>query len=105
MTKLDMIRGDTFSFDVVVSDDSGPVNLTSGLLIFTLKNKYSDPDISAIAQKKSSSNGIIITNALAGKATVTLAPLDTRNLGDSWTILVWDLELILGGNVYTVDSG
>lgn len=105
MSRLRMIRGDTFSFSATVTDSNGVVNLTGKSLIFTLKTAYSDADVNAIAQKKSSTGGIVITDAPNGLATITLLPADTRTLGDEFQVLVWDLQLIDGSNVYTVASG
>lgn len=106
MSQLSMVRGDTLIFDVAVVDKAGaPVNITGKTLIFTVKARYSDADNAAIAQKKTPSSGITITNGAGGLATVTLQPADTRNLTDQWQTLVWDLQLVDGTNVYTVASG
>lgn len=105
MAKLKMTHGDTFSFDATIKDNDGPVNLSGGLLIFTVKSKYIDADVAAVAQKKSPSHGIVVTDAPNGKCTVTLSPTDTEGLINAWTQYVWDLQLVSGGNVYTVAQG
>lgn len=105
-TRLSMVRGDTFSFNVTITDSTNlAVSLVGKTLIFTLKKALSDSDANAVAQKRSPSSGITITNASQGKATVTISPADTRTLTDVWQALVWDLQMVDGTNVYTVASG
>jgi hypothetical protein len=102
-----MTRGDTFVIDVAITDKNGVVDLTGKSLIFTLKSKVSDADNAAVAQKKSAgSAGIVISSPFnAGLATITLLPADTRGLSDNWQLLLWDLQLVDGSNIYTVATG
>lgn len=105
MSRLSMTRGDTFRIDVVVSDKNGVVNLTGMSLIATFKKKVTDADNVAVAQKKTSTGGIVVTDAAAGEATITLLPGDTSTLTAVWTLLQWDIQLVDGSSVYTVASG
>lgn len=83
---LTIYRGDAVSFDVTLELDNAPINLDDYLVFFTIKQKKTDPDESAVARKNSdsppsgSSGGITVVNANAGKARVVLLHNDTKDL-------------------------
>ena len=96
---LKMYRGDTTSFTVTCSDDEGGVlDITGAVLWFTAKNNPTDTDAQAVFQHYSPSNGIVLTDAANGIATITMAESDTSGL-DGDTTLYWDVQCVdaLGG--------
>ena len=100
-----MTRGDTVSFSIAVTLSGAPFDLSSCSLWFTAKNKFTDLDNAAVFQK-TIGNGIVVTNAVQGLATVTILPADTNSLSLIKTILFWDLQLKdSSNNIYTINSG
>ena len=121
--RLTMARGDTwtYAFQVVrdvatgflytvklplrVPRGSVPVDITSAKLEVTLKRFASDNDAQAVARLSSPSSGVVFTNATSGIATATMAASNTVGFPDTATKLVYDIQLILGGVVTTVEIG
>lgn len=101
-----LIRGDSNIFTVTVTDQDGAaMNLTGAKLFFTAKYSRSDTDAEAIFQKSSPSNGIEITSAAGGLATVTITTMDTYNLTEN-IAAYYDLQVKdSSGRVFTATRG
>lgn len=101
-----MYRGDTADFDLVVTQNGSPVNLTGSTLRFTAKRRVTDGDADAIFSKSSASaTEIEITDAVNGLATVHGLPADTAGLAGK-TKLFYDVQVTDSlGRVYTLDYG
>lgn len=66
---FDVVQGDSFSVDVTYSDSSGPVDLDGYSILFTVRN---EPGGRILCGELSVGNGISVTDAAAGKFTVTV---------------------------------
>jgi hypothetical protein len=96
-------RGDDLTLDVaLVNDDGTPADITGFGFTFTVKRSITDLDLDAVWQG-SLGSGVAIVDAVAGTALVS-AP---ANATAAWPIgtLLWDLQVIAGGEVHTIDSG
>lgn len=107
--KLKMTRGDTPSWQgqVVDPDNSDlPKDITGCTLTFTAKRDVDDADSAAVIQK-TVGNGITLPPGNhAGIFTLgPLLPADTQSLPNENIGLVFDIEMVLGGNVSTVAKG
>jgi hypothetical protein len=91
--ELEMFRGDDESFDIVVTKDGAPVDLTGAALTFTAKRRLSDADAAAVVQKDSTAGGIAIVDAAQGLARIDIAAGDTATL-TSDERLAWDLQVL-----------
>lgn len=101
---LEMIRGDTLTMQIRVSDeDDSYLNLTSAAIIFMAKENITDDDLDAKIAK-SVGSGITIDEATNGLFTVVLSPSDTEDL-DAGNYY-YDIEVTdASSNVYTVMIG
>jgi hypothetical protein len=85
---VSIYRGDAVTFDLEVTLGGSAVNLNDYLAFWTVKGKLTDPDSKAFIRKNSDSlpdpssgvGGITVTDAAAGKMSVTLYHKDTRSL-------------------------
>jgi hypothetical protein len=108
---LTVFRGDTYSFNITVQNNSAPVDLTGAVLIMTAKYRYQDVDANAVFQLKSSGTydttkgSITVTTPLAGQASVILLPPATLPLAPHLVNLVYDIQMVQGGNTYTIVAG
>ena len=94
---ITMMRGDTLSFGVVVSDQAGqPLDLDTAFM--TCKKNFTDEE--PIFQK-SLEDGI--TKDSDGKYVVRVAPNDTKDVEAG--IYFYDLQIGANGDVYTVLRG
>ncbi len=94
-TPLEMVRVNTFSFDVVITENSEPINLTGGTLYFTAKWTPLDADASAVFQLTSSpAAGITVLSAVNGTANITIPKTATSTLPYHDTLLDYDLKFI-----------
>jgi hypothetical protein len=76
--KLSIVRDKTAIYYMdVLNADGTPMDLLSGVLYFHASNGDFSID------KSSPSNGILITSAVGGLATLTISPADTVTLGSS----------------------
>lgn len=95
MSYLAVIRGDDEALLVTLTEADGatPVPLDGCTLWFTAKARLIDPDTAAIIAKSSApGQGITITDAPAGEATIELTPNDTAALQ---SVALWaDLQLM-----------
>lgn len=106
VTNLLMTRGDTFTFNLTVTQSGAAFNLSGVTLRMTAKWSYADADNAAVFTARSPSNGIVITNAGGGLATVTLAPAMTSGLPPAQVNLYYDIQVTDGsGNIYTIAAG
>ena len=92
---LEMIRGDTMSFDLELTDLNGA---TVSSIYFTVKKKATD---TTNVFQKSLSSGITSTGDDTYR--VRVAPADT--IGVAAGKYVYDLQIELGSDVYTVLMG
>lgn len=92
-------QGDTLPLDFLVLDyDGNPQDLTSA----TIRWAMSDPDeMDTPILEKSEGSGITVTDATAGRCTVTVpaGELDTPGT------YVHELEITIGGATYTYGQG
>lgn len=108
MPERQMYRGDSFVFDVQVKQPTGAaIDITGWTMWFTAKRYVSDPDNQAvIRQDNGALAGIVFTDAVNGKAEVTVAPIATRQFPDVEDVLVYDVQVKdLLGHVFTVEFG
>ena len=92
---LNMIRGDSFSFDVALSDLDGD---TVSSIYFTAKKKATDE---TPVFQKSLENGITLTEGTTYR--VRVAPEDTGGVASGK--YVYDLQIGVGSDIYTVLMG
>lgn len=94
---MSMVRGDTYSFDLIVRDID-PESIET--IYFTVKKRATDPDSEAVFQK-SFENGI----ELIGERTyrVRVAPQDTDNVAAKK--YVYDIQFRINNDVYTMVTG
>lgn len=100
---LSMYRGNTKAFNVTVTQNGITYDLdnAAGLYFTARTDAGAEPLFS-----KSLSDGITITNAAGGLATITLAPADTAGLPSRPVTLKVDLELETdSGAIHTVYYG
>lgn len=99
--------GTTFPFDITVTQDDSPVNLTGKKLILKAKYRKSDADADAVLSLSTDSGqGIEITDAAGGVARATITPAMVAELPPGMeTRLYYDIRLIDGENPYVVASG
>lgn len=103
---LRMVRGDTISFNISIVLNGLPVDITNGVLRMTAKWSVTDEDADAIFTKTSTPvDGIVITDAVNGLATITLSPADTINLPDHTVTVPYDVQLDILGAIFTVLLG
>lgn len=107
--KLKMTRGDTASWQGQVKDPDNqylPKDITGCTLTWTVKRDVEDADSQAVFQK-TVGNGIILpVGNHAGIFTLgPLAPADTQGLPNEKVGLVFDVQMVLGGNTSTVAKG
>lgn len=94
--KIELIRGDTFEFDVQISDIED--NVVSSIY-FSCKQKISD---TSYAFQKSFGNGI--TDSGNNRYHVRVVPGDTKNLDPG--LYIYDLQVGLNGeDAFTVLKG
>lgn len=105
MPNFTIILGRTVYLTGTIISGNTPLDITSAVLRFTAKNYYTDPDTEAIIVKTSPSNGITILDGPTGQYLVTINPSDTNGLAEVTTILVYDVQVTLNKNVYSVVTG
>ena len=95
--KLTLTRGDSEAFDLEAPD----YNFTGGTLFFTIKsaeyiNTDTDTDTAALLKKEFTS----FTDPPAGKATLTLDPIDTDDIIPG--TYKYDVQLKVGSTITTI---
>lgn len=99
---IEVHQGDDFTFEVPVLDgeNGAPLDLTGAALRWLLAAAATDTV--PLIEKTVSGGGVTITDSAGGLVVVTLAPADTASLNG---IFHHELEVILGGRIYTVMTG
>lgn len=104
---LDMFRGDTAAWDVLVTRNGSPTDLAGGVLTFSARRNYASP----ILFQRTSAPGDGVTFALQsgatlGQATVELHAADTTQLSNQLETLVYDVHFrSASGDEWTVAWG
>ncbi len=102
---LNMFRGDTFAFDIQVTQDGLPVDISFAQLTFAAKRAYLDAT-PVFVKTSFPPNGINFIDPVNGRARVTIAPADTEDLVNLSEPLVADLRMKdSNSQVTTVASG
>jgi len=102
MSQLYALKGTLATFNVVVARNGSPVNLAGVGLTFQARNvSPSGP----IVLSKSIGSGIVVTNAAAGQAALTLQASDTASLPAEQMFLYYQLILDTGLGPELVDDG
>lgn len=90
---LNAHRGDDEEYAITVTGtDGGPFDLTNCAVQFTAKRRLRDPDEDAVIIKDLD-DGIEVTNASGGLATLRLASADTVGLPAQRTSLYYDIQV------------
>ncbi len=111
MAEYEMWRGDTFELDLVVTRQDPvtklyrPVNLAGAKLWITAKFNLEDTDDNAVFQASTTSGGIVITDAAAGKASIAVPATATIALTADESRLFYDIQLDSAGRIYTLERG
>jgi hypothetical protein len=103
---ITIFRGDTSFVDVAAKGvDDEPLDLTNCLVWFTLKRSLSDSDEDALIAK-TLIDGITVTNALEGLATVQIDPEDTDSLTVPILGAYYDVQIRDSlDNIFTISQG
>lgn len=89
MSDINIFRGDTANLDLAIKQagTSIPANLTDASVFFTVKERKNHLDSLAVISKCTPyTNGIDVSNAAAGEATVMISSAETSTLltGPHW---------------------
>ena len=101
-------RGDTFTLNITYESVQGrppvkkPINITGATILMTVKNNPTDPDPGMF--QLSVGSGIIITDALNGKFSITIPTADSMSLNCN-RAYAFDVVIKLNGNRDTVLNG
>lgn len=99
IVKMEMMRGDTFTFDVALNDID-PSSIRS--LYFTVKRKATDSDAEAVVQK-SLTDGITRIEGDDLRYRVRVAPADTD--GVPARTYAYDIQIGIEEDIYTFVKG
>jgi len=103
MATLQMTRDRTKLFQIAVTQDGAPLDISSRPLQFSAKESLYD---GTVLIEKTTSAGITITDGPGGIALLQIDPDDTSTLSDIQShTLVWDLKLADGALNYGIASG
>lgn len=97
---LEMIRGDTFSIDLILHDID-PESIES--LYFTVKRRATDTDSAAVLQKSLANGGITRIEGNDLRYRVRVAPADTA--GVSARTYAYDVQVGIGTDIFTFVRG
>jgi len=90
--QLRITRGDTYSFDLALTDENGAVqNITGWTFFLTLKEFKDQSDDDAVLYKEVTSH----SDPTQGETTITLDPDDTKNLSG---IYYYDIQVKTNAN-------
>ncbi len=105
-TNIKMIRRDEYVFDIAVILNGDAVDLSGCTLTMTAKWDVGDLDSDAVFVLSSPSDGIVITDATGGLATITIPSADTFDLPLHQVNLVYDIQLLTAtAKIKTVLNG
>ena len=101
--KINMYRGDTKKFKVIVRDQSGVLYPITGVkAYFTVKT--TDNAVASIAKRNSLAGGdateIEMSDPSVGEMMIYLLPTDTENLNPQ--NYIYDVQIIINEETYTV---
>ncbi|MCX5727094.1 MAG: hypothetical protein NT030_08045 [Candidatus Saganbacteria bacterium] len=100
LTKEGMVRGDTFSRTIYVTENDAVVNITGWSIFFSLKKNWQLPNSEASLSKIITSH----TNPSHGETVLELLPADTQNLDPM--DYDFDIQILTDtGEVFTVLRG
>lgn len=104
MAQLTMRRGDTPIWDLAVTEDGDPFDLTGATLYFTAKASLDDADPGLF--QLTNGAGITITDAAGGEAEIQPRRSDTNTLTADWAGF-YDVQVSIAAtsDTYTVDNG
>jgi hypothetical protein len=102
---FEVSRGNTFIFDIIVTQNGLPIDISLATFIFAARLNYLDSPV--VFEKTSTpANGIAITDGPNGQARITLVPADTTNLHNLSEPLVADLRMTdVASQVFTLIRG
>lgn len=102
---LFMIRGDTREWSFAVIDENkAAVNVSSATGFFTAKYNMADADAIAVF-KLTETTGITFDAGAGGTGSIKLLTANTSGVPDVRTVLVFDFQVKVSGNTYTVARG
>jgi hypothetical protein len=109
MATISGYRGDSFTFDLEITDGGSPVDLTNSCLIFSVKERASD-SFYALQRTNAAGDGIEIIDAINGEISLCINATGSSN---SSCLLktgphLWDIQMITPGSqpkTYTVLNG
>lgn len=106
MSDIDLIHGTTRVLDVAVTDDDGvAVDITGSALHFTVKPDWLSADSAAVISK-ATGDGIAITDATGGLATITIDADDWASVENEPARYVYGLvEKDSSDRVWRLDTG
>lgn len=102
MSQLYLIKGTQSSYAIVVARSGAVVDLTGCSLVFEARRT---PSTNPPIIQKSIGNGIVVTDAPNGNATLTIQASDTATLGPEFSFLYYRLILDDGTGPEDVDTG
>lgn len=101
---LAAVRGDTETYELALTNGAGALDLTDADITFTVKRRLDDDDLDAVIQK-TVGDGITITGATEGEATLVIDPVDTADLPSHAVRLYYDLQVTVDGQTKTPLQG
>jgi hypothetical protein len=105
ISDIEARRGDGEIYQLTLTDDDEPLDLTDAEIWMTAKRHIRDTDADAIFQK-TVGDGITVTDDTGGLATVQLEPADTSGLAARTVRLVYDVQVKLAsGRIVTPLKG
>lgn len=97
-------KGETSLFNINLTRDGSPIDLTSDSLTFRAKRNIGDADADSVIVK-TIGDGITVTDALNGTAQLNISGADTAPLTVTELLLFWTLVLNEGSEDETVADG
>ena len=91
MSVIELVRGDTPTYDLELRSGDEALDLSGMDITFTAKRRYTDTDEDAVI-RHTLDDGITVVDAETGTATVRFDAADTADLDDLPT-LVWDVQV------------
>jgi hypothetical protein len=103
---LSMFRGDHEAFELAVTVDAAPYDISTSTIWFTAKRAYNDTDSQAyMAKDNAGVGGIAVTDGPGGICVLTIESADTEDLTAD-TDLYYDVQIELSaGEVHTIVYG
>lgn len=104
LTYLDMVKGDTPTWDFILGNDQGVSNLTGCSLLFKAR---SSPDSTPLITHTNLDGGVVASNPPQGICTLSLSAGDTATLDSKTeTDLFFDIQVTFpNGAVITAVRG